>query len=78
SLAVEVEMALARWSDPEQATYVTSTGPFTGDRLAFQRATIVAYILTKAPEGLASVKFAECIGDRSGHLDQVLVEDYAT
>lgn len=73
--AVQAGMALTRWSDPEGEFYVTSTGPLTGDRLSYRRDTIVAHMLTRAPEGVASVKFAECSSDKPGHLDQVLAED---
>jgi hypothetical protein len=74
-LAVQAGMALTRWSDPEREIYVTSTGPLTGDRLAYRRDTIVAYMLTRAPDGIASTKFAECSSDWPGHLDQMLAED---
>ena len=74
-VAVQVGMALTRWSDPERNIYVTSTGPLTGDRLAYRRDTVVAYMLTRAPDGIASVKFAECSRDLSGHPDQMLAED---
>ena len=72
---VQVGMALSRWVDPEREIYVTSTGPLTGDRLAYRRDTVVAYMLTRAPDGIASIKFAECSNDRPGHLDQMLAED---
>jgi hypothetical protein len=74
-LTVGVGMALSRWSDAERHIYVTSTGPLTGDRLAYRQDAIVAYMLTRAPEGISSVKLAECSSGRSGHLDQVLAED---
>lgn len=74
-VAIQVGMALTRWSDPERNNYVTSTGPLTGDRLAYRRDTIVAYMLTSAPDGIASTKFAECSSDWPGHLDQMLAED---
>ena len=74
-LDVQTGMALTRWSDPARHSYVTSTGPVTGDRLAYRRDTIVAYLLTRAPEGIAAVKLAECSSDRPGSLDQVLAED---
>jgi hypothetical protein len=74
-VAVQVGMALTRWSDPEREIYVTSTGPLTGDRLAYGRETVVAYMLTRAPDGIAAIKFAECSSDWSGHIDQMLAED---
>lgn len=73
--AVQVGMALSRWHDPEQNIYVTSTGPLTGDRRDYRHDTVVANMLTSAPDGVASVKFAECSSDWTGHLDQVLAED---
>jgi hypothetical protein len=72
---LQAGMALTRWSDLERKIYVTSTGPLTGDRLAYSRDTIVAYMLTRAPEGTASIKLAECASGSPGHLDQMLAED---
>ena len=68
-------MALTRWSDPQEQIYVTSTGPLTGDRQAYRRDTTIAYMLTRAPEGIASVKLAECSSNWAGHLDQMIAED---
>jgi hypothetical protein len=73
--AVQAGLALTRWRDPEREIYVTSSGPLTGDRLDYRRDTIVGYLLTRAPEGIASVKVEECSSDWPGHLDQVLAED---
>lgn len=74
-LAVQSGMALSRWAHPTQKAYVTSTGPLTGDRLAYRRDTVVAYMLTREPEEIASVKLAECFSNRAAHLDQILAED---
>ena len=73
--AVQAGVALSRWSHPDHELYVTSTGPMTGDRLAYRRDTTLAYVLTSAPEGTASIKLAECSSDWPGHLDQMLAED---
>jgi hypothetical protein len=73
--AVQAGMALTRWSDPERKIYVTSTGPLTGDRLSYRKDAVVAYLLTRAPEGIDSVKIEECSSDWPGHLDQMLAED---
>jgi hypothetical protein len=73
--AVQAGVALTRWLDPGRNIYVTSTGPLTGDRLAYRRDRIVAYLLTRAPEGIASIKLEECSSDWPGHLDHVLAED---
>lgn len=73
--AVQVGLALTRWRDPKQERYVTSTGALTGDRAAYRRDRIVAYMLTRAPDHLASTKFDECSSDISGQLDQMLAED---
>lgn len=70
---VQVGAALTRWSDA--GTFVTSTGPLTGDRERFKRDAVVAYVLTRQPDGIASRKIAECSSDSSGRLDQVLAED---
>ena len=72
---IQTGMALTRWSDPARHSYGTSTGPLTGDRLAYHRDTIVAYLMTRAPEGVASVKLAECSRSRPGAVDQLLAED---
>jgi hypothetical protein len=72
---VQVGMALTRWSDPEQDIFVTSTGPVTGEGLAYQRDTVVAHMLTRAPEGVASVKLAECSSDQAEQPDYMLAED---
>ncbi len=74
-LAVQAGMALSRWSDPDRQIYVTSTGPLTGDRLGYRHDTVVAYMLTREPEGSASIKLAECSKAGSGHFDQLLAED---
>lgn len=68
----QVGLALTRWTDPAGTNYITSSGPLTGDRLGYERDEIVAYVLTRAPNGLASVKLAEC--SRDG-LDQIVAVD---
>ena len=73
--AVQTGLALTRWVDPGQGIYVTSSGPLTGDRLAYRHDTVVAYLLTRAPDGVASIKLAECSSTWPGHLDHMLVED---
>jgi hypothetical protein len=73
--AVQAGVALTRWLDAERDIYVASSGPLTGDRLGYRRDAIVAYLLTRAPEGIASVKLEECSSDWPGHLDHVLAED---
>lgn len=72
---VQAGMALSRWMDAERNIYITSTGPLTGARREYRHDTVVAYMLTQAPEGIASVKLAECSSDWLGHLDHVLAED---
>lgn len=72
---VQAGVALTRWSDPGGTLYVTSSGPLTGDRLDYRRDTVVAYLLTRAPEGVESRKLEECSSDRPGHPDQLLAED---
>ncbi|HEV7345613.1 MAG TPA: hypothetical protein VGN60_08275 [Devosia sp.] len=74
-LPVQVGMALTRWVESGRDIYVTSTGPLTGDRLPYRRDVIVAHMLTRAPEDLASVKLAECSSTWPGHLDHLLAED---
>lgn len=69
-VTVQVGAALTRWSDSDRGRYVTSTGPLTGNRLSYNRDIVVAYMLTRAPEGIASIKFAEC----SSGPDQMLAE----
>ena len=74
-VAVQVGMALARWTDADRRSYVTSSGPLTGDRRALQRDTVVAYMLTRAPEGQPSIKLTECTADRQGRVDQILAPE---
>jgi hypothetical protein len=71
-VAVQAAVALTRWLDPERDLYVTSTGPLTGDRLGYTRDAVVAYLLTRAPDGIESVKLAEC---SNGGADQLIAED---
>lgn len=73
--AIQAGLALTRWSNLGQETFVTSSGPLTGDRLGFRRDTVVAYLLTRAPENIGSVKLEECSNERAGHLDHLLAED---
>lgn len=70
--AVQAGMALTRWTAPGGDGYVTSTGPLTGDRLGYRVDKVVAYLLTRAPDGAPSSKIAECSSKQSGHLDQAL------
>jgi hypothetical protein len=73
--AVQAGMALTRWVEPVERSYVTSTGPLTDDRLPYTRDATVAYVLTRAPDGAAAVKIEECSSSRSGQLDHMLSED---
>ncbi len=73
--AVQVGVALTRWSDPAQKTSITSTGPLTGDLQQYTDSTVVAYMLTRAPENGASIKFAECSQSRSGYLDYSIADE---
>lgn len=72
---VQAGIALTRWSDAARTSYVSSTGPLTGDRLGYRPDMTVAYMLTHAPEGVASIKFAECSRHLSAHLDQLLADE---
>lgn len=74
-LPVQAGLALSRWVDPERDIYITSAGPLTGNRQSYRHDTIVAYLLTRAPEATASVKIEECSSDWAGHLDHMLAED---
>lgn len=71
-LPVQAGMALTRWLHPHEKTYITSTGPLTGERSAYRSDTILAYMMTRAPDGAASVQLAECSSLRAGRLDQTL------
>ena len=73
--AIQTGVALSRWVDPERGIHVSSTGPLTGDRQAYRHDALVAYMLTRAPDDLPSVKLAECASTWPGHLDQVLARD---
>lgn len=72
---VQVGMALTRWSNAEGTALLASTGPITGVRLGFRRDALLAYMLTRAPDGVASIKYAECVGNVGGEADHMLVED---
>ncbi|WIY54031.1 hypothetical protein O9Z70_05750 [Devosia sp. YIM 151766] len=74
-MAVQAGIALSRFLEPRQDIYLTSTGPLTGDRRAYRHDKIIAYMLTRPPQGIASIKFAECARDRFGHLDQMLADE---
>ena len=73
--SVQAGLALTRWFDPERETYIASTGPMTGELSAFHSDAIVAYMLTRAPETLEAIKYAECASDQAGHMDYFLAED---
>ncbi|MBE7731474.1 sialidase family protein [Devosia faecipullorum] len=68
-------IALTRWSNAERSSYVSSTGPLTGDRADFQADGIIAYMLTQAPADIASIRFAECGRDIGGRLDHLLADE---
>ncbi|WP_421950562.1 hypothetical protein [Pelagibacterium sp.] len=72
---VQSSLALTRWADPTQEAYLASSGPLTGERLGYRQDSIVAYLMTRAPDGAASVKVAECSRDWSGQLGHQLAED---
>lgn len=74
-LLVKAGMALTRWVAPSRQSYVTSTGPLTGERQAYEQDTIVAYMLTTPPDGVDSIQLAECSKERSGVLDHLVAED---
>ncbi len=71
----QVGIALTRWVDPATKTYVSSTNPLTGDLSGYQQDGVVAHMLTRAPEGAASIKFAECSRSGPGHLDQIIADE---
>lgn len=68
-------IALTRWFDPTRNTYVSSTGPLTGARADFKSDNVIAYMLTQAPEDIASIRFAECSRDLGGRLDHLLADE---
>jgi hypothetical protein len=72
---VQAGIALTRWSGPDGTSYVTSTGPQTGDRAGYRPDRTLAYMLTQPASGIASIKFAECSKKVSGRLDQLLADD---
>ena len=73
--AAQAGLALTRWSDPSRNAYVTATGPLTGDRTAYRRDAVVAYVLTRPPKGVATIGLAECSGGRPDNPDHLLAED---
>ena len=74
-LAVQSATALTRWTDAARQSYVTSTGPLTGERQAYEQDRIIAYMLTREPDHAPAVKLTECSRDRWGQLDHLLAED---
>lgn len=74
-VAVQVGLALTRWADPSTGAYITSTGPLTGTRGGYRRDTILGHVLTKAPEGVESIKLAECSRERDGQIEQMIAAD---
>lgn len=70
-LPVQVGIALGRWSDPDGQAFISSTGPLTGDRADFKQDSVIAYLLTSAPDGKESIKLEECSSAR----DQMLAAD---
>lgn len=62
---VQVGMALTRWTSADQQSHITTTGPLWGDRIDGARAELVAYMMTRAPDGEASIKLSECRGPGS-------------
>lgn len=74
-LPVQAGLALTRWVHPEQGGFIGSTGPLTGDRQAYKRDAVVAHMLTRPPETVASIKFAECSRMVAGRLDHLLADE---
>lgn len=72
---VQVGMALTRWVSEDGSNFVTSTGPLTGDRLGFAQDSVVTHMLTRAPEGIASIKFEECSRHVGGRLEQIVSDE---
>ena len=72
---VQVGLALMRWVKSDAEIYVSSTGPLTGDRLDYRQDSVVAHMLTQAPDQVAGIKFVECSSEAAGHLDQVIADD---
>ena len=70
----QVRLALTRWKRADGA-YRTTTGPVAHDLDAFRPDATVAYLLTRPPEGIDSVKLEECARDRAGRVDHVLAPD---
>jgi hypothetical protein len=68
---VQVGLALERWVS-DRGTYLTSTGPLIADGAVYAPDTIVAYMLTRPPDGADSVKIEECSGATSGRQEQVV------
>ncbi len=71
---VRASLALTRWHDPTTGRRLTSAGPMTGDRQAYEVERVVAQLLTRAPDDLASIKLLECSAE-AGSDDIALVPD---
>ncbi|MBJ3785455.1 hypothetical protein [Devosia sediminis] len=57
SAVPQVGIALTRWIMPGSTGTITTTGPLIGD---YSRESTLAYMLTAAPDGAATVKIVEC------------------
>lgn len=64
--ALQVGIALTRWIEPTSGAYISSTGPLSGARANFVVDATVGHMLTRAPDGFASIKFVECSDADSG------------
>lgn len=75
-LAVQAGLALTRWREPETGQLVTSSGPMTGARQDYVVDSVLAYLLTRAPDDAPSVKLLECA--QAGTDDIRLVPGHCT
>lgn len=60
-LPTQAGLALTRWRDPTSGRLLSSAGPMAGPLAAYSLVEDVqAYLLTRAPDGVPSVKLLEC------------------
>ncbi len=69
-VAVQAGLALSRWVVPGERAYVSSTGPVTGEGQRYHHDTVVAYVMTRAPDDTANVELTECVIDSAQMLTE--------
>ena len=69
---VQVGVALTRWTLPGSAQTTATSAPLIGD---YVEDDLLAYLLTRAPDGAASVKLVECLDGATRDARNLLAVD---